>query len=217
MIKAVLFDFDGVVVQSEPLHLLSFRMLLEPLGVTISEERWYREFTGIGSTAIITALFKDFGINEDVRSWVEWRKKIYQDLIEEGKLSATPGILDFLKYLRQRGIKTAVVSGGHGTNIRFALKELGLSEYFDIIVGLEDVQHRKPHPECFLTAAKKLGIMPSECLAIEDSPSGTAAAHAAGMKLVCIKSPAQLDVSKCDLVANNFRDFEKTLIPLLSV
>lgn len=211
MIRAVLFDFDGVVVQSEPLHLRSFRELLAPFGVQISEERWYREFTGIGSTAILTALFRDFGIQEDVKTWVEKRKAHYQKLVQQGKLKTIPGARSFLRLLKKKGIRTAIVSGGHSTNIQLVLEKLKLSPFFDTIVSLEDVQNRKPHPEGFLLAAQRLGVKPDECIAIEDSPNGISAAHAAKMKVVCVRSPAPIDLNKCDFVIGDYTEFPRDL------
>lgn len=214
MIQAVLFDFDGVIVQSEPLHLRSFRELLKPQGVKIPTARWYREFTGIGSTAILTALFRDFGIQEDVKTWVEKRKKHYQNLVLQGKLKTILGVRSFLCMLKKKGIKTAIVSGGHGSNIRLILEKLKLASFFGTIVALEDVQNRKPHPEGFLLAAHRLGISPEKCIAIEDSPSGITAAHAAGMAVVCIRSPAPIDTGKCDLIIADYREFPKEIMQL---
>lgn len=207
MIKAILFDFDGSVVDSEPLHLRSFRELLAPLGIKISKARHYSEFTGIGSTAIITTLFREHKINENVNGWVEKRKKTYQSYVLKGKLKTIPGVRTFLRFLKKRNIKTAIVSGGHGTNIKLALEKTDLEKFFDIIIGLENVKNRKPHPEGFLLAAQRLGVKPSECLAVEDAPAGVTAAHAAGMKVVCVKSQAPVDLKKCEYVIRNYAQF----------
>ncbi len=207
MINAVLFDFDGSVVNSEPLHLASFRELLTSLGIKISKARHYSEFTGIGSTAIITTLFREHGINENVKEWVEKRKKIYQGYVMQGKLKTIPGVRTFLRFLKKKKIKTAIVSGGHGTNIKLALKKTKLEKFFDTIIGLENVKNRKPHPEGFLLAAKLLGVKSRECIAIEDAPSGVQAAHTAGMKIICIKSLAPVDLKKCDYVIDSYQHF----------
>ncbi|HLC68405.1 MAG TPA: HAD family phosphatase [Candidatus Bilamarchaeaceae archaeon] len=212
MIKAILFDFDGVVVQSEPLHLRSFRELFGPMGINLSPERWYSQFTGIGSPAIIRILFNDFNIREDVPTWVEKRKKHYQKLVLDDKLKPMKGIRRFLHYLKKKGIKTAIVSGGHSENIQLVLKKLKLEGLFDSIVSVESVQNRKPHPEGFLLAAKRLGVKPSECIAIEDSPSGINAAHAAKMTVMCVQSPAPVDKNKCNYTIKDFIRFPKDLI-----
>ncbi|MBS3067582.1 HAD family phosphatase [Candidatus Micrarchaeota archaeon] len=211
MIKAILFDFDGSVVDSEPLHLRSFRELLKPLGIKISKARHYSEFTGIGSTAIITMLFQEHGINENVKEWVEKRKKIYQSYVLKGKLKTISGVRKFLQFIKKRKIKTAIVSGGHSTNIKLALEKTKLTKFFDVIIGLENVKNRKPHPEGFLLAAQRLNVKPSECIAIEDAPAGVLAAHAAKMRVVCIRSLAPVDLKKCDYTIKNYARFPMEL------
>lgn len=210
MFRAVLFDFDGVIVQSEPRHLRSFRNLLRPYGVAIPADRWYREFTGIDTTTIFQVLMRDFpSIPGKLEDWVEKRKRYYQTLVLAGKLKATPGVRAFLSRLKRKGIPTAIVSGGHTENIRAVLKRLKLEPFFQTIVALEDVQNRKPHPEGFLKAARRLGVKPEDCIAIEDSPNGLRAARASGAKVVCIQSPASIDVSQCDHAIDDFRQFPK--------
>jgi HAD superfamily hydrolase (TIGR01509 family) len=207
MIRAVLFDFDGVVVNSEPFHLRSFRELLAPLGIKISESRHYSEFVGIGSNAIIAMLFKEHGINYDVKPWVEKRKAIFQRYVAMGKVKPKKGVRKLLIALKKKGIRTAIVSGGHSSNIKSALEKIKLEGFFDILVSLEDVKRRKPHPEGFLLAARRLGVKPSQCIAIEDSNSGVSAAHSAKMKVVCIKSPVKINRKKCDFVISGFSRF----------
>src|SRR5271157_5219902 len=118
MLEAVLFDFDGVVVQSERLHMRTFLELLAPYGVTVDEKRWYREFAGTGSRHIFEVLVKENGIPEDVDRLVERRKRIYEERVRAGELKETPGIRQFLEYLRSKKMKIAIVSGSHSSNVR---------------------------------------------------------------------------------------------------
>ncbi len=207
MIKAVLFDLDGSVVDSEPLHLRSFRECLAPLGIKISRNRHFKEFTGIGSKTIIEMLFREHNVNEDVKEWAEKRKKLYQSYVLRGKLKTIRGVHKFLRFIKRKGIKTAIVSGGHNSNIETALDKLKLRQFFDIIIGTEDVKNRKPDPEGFLLAARKLNVKPTECIVIEDSPAGVQAALSANMQVVCIKSEAPVDLKKCDYVIENYENF----------
>lgn len=212
MHKAILFDLDGTIVNSEPLHLKSFRDCVKPLGIKISTKRWYSEFTGIGSKAIMTILFRDFRITEEIKPWTEKRKKLFQEYVLQGKLSTIKGIRQFLRKIKKKGIKTAIVSGGHNTNIETVLSTLKLREFFDIIIGSEDVENRKPHPKGFLKAAEILGVKPHECIAIEDSPAGVEAAKNAKLIVVCIKSQAPVDPNLCDYTIKDYTDFPKALI-----
>src|SRR4030095_6548459 len=104
MLKAVLFDFDGVVVQSELLHKRTFMWMLAPYGVTVSDERWYREFAGTGSRHIFEVLIKEHGIDLDPAELTEKRKRIYENYVRGGELRETPGVREFLKQLKEAGM-----------------------------------------------------------------------------------------------------------------
>jgi beta-phosphoglucomutase len=203
MLECVLFDFDGVVVQSERLHMETFLDLLSPYGVRVDEVRWYREFAGTGSRHIFEVLVKENGINEDVDLLVEKRKKIYEARVRAGELKETPGVRGFLEYLSSVKKKTAIVSGSHRTNVRAALETLGLGK-FDIIVSGDDMSERKPDPAPFLRAAEMLSITPKNCVVIEDSPAGCESARRAGMKLIAMESPALPYVGKYDMEIKDF-------------
>jgi HAD superfamily hydrolase (TIGR01509 family) len=204
MIKAVLFDFDGVVVQSEPLHMRTFLELLAPYGITVPEKRWYREFAGTGSRHIFEVLVKERGLGLDVDDLVAKRKEAYEAHVRAGELKETPGVRDFISLLRKRGIRAAIVSGSHKTNVQAALDTLSLQGRFDIIVSGDDLPLRKPDPGPFLHAAGMLGIEPASCLVIEDSNSGCEAARRAGMKLAWLKPPIGMPSQAADAVISDF-------------
>ncbi len=201
----VLFDFDGVVVQSEPLHLKTFIEVLAPWNISLTNERWYREFAGTGSRHILSLLIKENNLSIDVDSLVAKRKKLYEEYVRKGDLQETPGVRSFLKDLRAKKIKTAIVSGSHRSNVELALTMLNLGEYFDLIVSGDDLSVRKPDPYPFLYAAGKLGLKPKECIAIEDSLSGMLSVKRANMRLVCVRSQNYTDFGKCDRIIPDFR------------
>jgi len=207
MIKAVLFDFDGVVVQSEALHMKTFLELLAPYGVKVPEKRWYREFAGTGSRHIFEVLCEEFRIPEDVGALVERRKKLYEGYVRGGALKEMPGVREFLSELQKRKISCAIVSGSHRTNVKLALSLLNLEPYFQLIVSGDDMEKRKPDPEPFLHAARMLNVPPSECLVIEDSLPGCEAAKRAGMRFVAMKSPASEALNGYDAMINDFTEF----------
>jgi len=206
MQKAVLFDFDGVVVRSEDIHMETFLELLRPYGVSVSRERWYREFSGTGSKHIFEVLVKEFSVPQDVDSLVARRKGMYEKRVRKGELEETPGVRGFLETLRKDGIKTAIVSGSHRTNVKAALDMLDLGGYFDVIVSGDDIRERKPDPGPFLQAAKLLLVRPEDCIAIEDSAPGAEAVRRAGMKLVVVESPALPNIGRYDLLIKDFQD-----------
>ena len=207
MIKAVLFDFDGVVVQSESLHMKTFMELLAPYGVSVSLVRWYKEFAGTGSRSIFERLVKEYHIDASVDELVERRKKLYEAYVRKGALKETTGVKEFLALLQKKGIRRAVVSGSHRTNVQAALDVFGMGGLFDLIVSGDELDVRKPDPGPFLYAAKKLGFLPKECLAIEDSFAGCESARRAGMRLVVVRSPASKGLYDYDAIIDDFSEF----------
>lgn len=210
MIKGILFDFDGVLVRSEPLHMETFLEMLEPYGVKVSKERWYREFAGTGSKHIFTVLVKEFGLDLDVDELVQRRKMLYESRVRAGRLKAMPGAQDFILEAREKGLKTAIVSGSHRTNVEAALEVLGLGPV-DVVISGDDLERRKPDPAPFLKAAELLELEPQKCLVLEDSVSGCEAARRAGMKLVFVRSVVEIDPGRYDLAIDVFtgKDLER--------
>jgi len=206
MIKAVLFDFDGVVVRSEPIHMETFLAILSPYGVDVPAERWYREFAGTGSRHIFEVLVREKGLSLDIDELVSRRKSMYEKRVRAGDLQETKGFRRFAAIARERGIRCAIVSGSHRTNVQAALETLGLSGYFDLIVSGDDLPMRKPDPGPFLHAAKALHAEPGECLVIEDSAAGCMAARQAGMRLVWMRPPVETERQDADLVVSDFDD-----------
>lgn len=207
--KSFLFDFDGVIADSEPLHLETFRETVAPLGIEIAEKRWYVEFTGKGSPYIMKVLLGEKGITDEkiVKKYVDERRELFRKRIAEGKLKEKKGIHSFLEKAKKAGIRLAIVSAGHKSNILFALSKLGLEQYFDLIIGREDYKNNKPDPEPYLAASEKLGIPPEKCVAFEDSISGCQSAQAAGMRVVLIDSPAPPGPGSCKPFLK-IKDFE---------
>ncbi|MEM4348475.1 MAG: HAD family phosphatase [Candidatus Anstonellaceae archaeon] len=204
-IKAVIFDLDGVVVDSEKAHLKSFNQFLSQFGIKISQERWRKYYTGIGSVKIFEDICKRHRLKQDIKKLVQKRAKIYYGYIKKYGLPAIRGFKEFHSFLEKHKIKMIVASGGHRQHIKASLASIGLARMK--FVGLEDVVHPKPNPEIFLLAAKKLKVIPQECLVIEDSLSGIKAAKAAGMRVIALSTtlPSAQLKGKADAVFKDFR------------
>ncbi|MCX8197636.1 MAG: HAD family phosphatase [Candidatus Micrarchaeota archaeon] len=204
-LKAAIFDLDGVVVDSEQAHLRTFNKALLKFGVKISKDFWRRNYTGVGSVAILKDVFRRHGISEDISDVLKKRAEIYHDYIEKKGLKEVPGFMQFFRYLQKNGISAAIASGGHKPHILASMMSLGLPKI--PFVGLEDVKNRKPSPEAFLLAAEKLGVSPSECIVFEDSLAGFQAAASAGMPCIALATtlPRKEIQGKAALVVKNFR------------
>ena len=214
--KAVIFDLDGVIVDSEMVHPRTFELALAKYGIKIDNTHWKRAYTGIGSYAIFDDLVKKHGINEDARELVKKRNEIYMDEITKNKLPVIEGFADVHRLLVKKGILEAVASGGHINHVEESMRSVGLKNM--PFVAIEQVKEGKPSPEIFLKAAKKLGVKPAECIVFEDSLSGMEAAARAGMPCVAL-STTMKEVElrgKAALIVRNYKSKKlKRLLAML--
>ncbi|MFA6530882.1 MAG: HAD family phosphatase [Candidatus Micrarchaeia archaeon] len=188
-VHAVIFDFDGVISRTEPLHYRSFNETVSKLGIHLPRKRWL-SFTGRGAHYIMETVFRENGINEDIDEWVFRRRKLFLHYALTKPLFAVRGLRQFLPKLHKMNIYTGIASGSKREVVVPILNRLGLRNEFCAIIGSEDFRNKKPHPEAFLTAAEALGIRPENCLVFEDSESGIKAAILAGMRTYCVATAA---------------------------
>jgi mannitol-1-/sugar-/sorbitol-6-/2-deoxyglucose-6-phosphatase len=179
--KAVIFDLDGLIMDSEPLWTMADIQILSRRGHTLTDEIILKRL-GTGMKGTIEIYKQEFKITEETDALIKERLIIFSKLLEE-KLIAMDGLYYLLDQLSRLKIKLAIASGGpHKKNINKILQKLKIENYFPVIITGEDVVNHKPHPEAFLLAAEKLKINPSDCLVLEDAPNGITAARRAGMK-----------------------------------
>ena len=206
MIKAILFDLDGVISDTEPLHYKSFHEILKKWGVRIPRKKWFATYLGTGSRFIFQDVFSKNGVAEDVEKCVEERSRIYSRMLEKSRLEPIRGFRRFYAKVKRARVPCAVVSGGHRAHVEKTLEKLGLAGKF-AIVPIDEVKNRKPHPEGFLRAAEILGVNPSECLVFEDGVAGVEAAKKAGMTCVALAtSTSRKNLEKADFIAGDFSD-----------
>jgi len=204
-IAAILWDLDGVIVDSAPFHYEAYRRVLAARGVLLSEERFRKELLGLRNEAILQALLGATGPAE-ARRLAAQKEAIFRRLLR-GRVRALPGALPLLRRARQAGLRQAIVSSTPRRNIATILKELGAGELLDAVVGEEDAARGKPDPEGFLIAAARLGVPPQGCVVIEDAPQGIAAGKAAGMRVIAVSTtrPPEL-LAQADLVVPSLDD-----------
>lgn len=178
--KAYLFDLDGTVADSMPLHWISWRQAVAEHGGHFPLELFYA-WGGMPLVRSVELLNERFGYRMSAEEVVRRKEQLYYELVPE--LKAIPAVLAHVEAQHGR-IPLAIVSGSPRAGIHRSLTQLGLLDRFDVLVGSEDYKHGKPHPEPFLTAATKLGVAPGDCLVFEDADPGIASAEAAGMDWV---------------------------------
>jgi HAD superfamily hydrolase (TIGR01509 family) len=179
---AYLFDLDGTVADSMPLHFLSWNEAVAEQGNSFPEDLFYA-WGGIPLPRTVEMLNERFGYSMQPAETARRKEELYLQKLQHVKPIAP--VLDIIE--REHGsIPFAIVSGSPRASIHSTLTLLGLLDRFDVLVGAEDYAHGKPDPEPFLTAAERLGVAPESCLVFEDADAGIASAEAAGMQWVRI-------------------------------
>jgi len=187
MIKAVLFDMDGVLLDSERFITLAGVELFREKGFTVKFED-FKEFTGMGEDRFLGGVAEKYDIPFDVEKDKSRAYSIYNELVR-GQLNPLPGVKDFIQKCRDKSLQIAVATSADNIKMKINLGEIGLSENdFDATIDGLEVVHKKPDPEIFLKAAAKLKIPPESCLVVEDAVSGIEAAKKAGCRCLAIKT-----------------------------
>ena len=187
-IQAVVFDFDGVIADTEPLHYQSFCRVVEPDGLTCTWEEYVRDYIGYDDRDLFRAAYANAGRTlsaSDLRECVEAKALAFIELTAGG-VQTYDGIPELIHHVHAR-YPVALCSGALRSDIDPILSQLGLSHVFQVIVTAEDVEVSKPDPACYRLAVRRLGealgrtLVSGDCVAIEDTPSGIQAAKAAGL------------------------------------
>ncbi len=204
LIEAVLFDVDGVAVESELLHLQTFNEVLESFGIHISTEEWKTRFLGAGSAAIMSTLFEENDIPDDPTPLIDRRRNLYREHVAKGDLQPIPGFIAFYESVKKTNVSVAFVSTGHPVSLNAALESLGLLGKH-LVIDVTQVTRIKPDPEAYLLGAKTLAVAPEHCLVFEDSPIGVTAAKSANMICVALTTTNPPgDFAHADLIIPNF-------------
>ncbi len=196
MIQAVLFDFNGVIINDEPLHQKAFREVLSAEGVGLTEED-YLSMLGMDDATFVRTAFERAGVEltaEKMRAVIEREAEMHRAMIEE-ELPLFPGVVTFIKALARK-YPLGLVSMAERAEIEFGIERAALGGYFTAIVSAEDVEACKPDPACYLLALERLNrkrgesqvlpLRPAECLVIEDSPPGIQSGRGAGMRTLAV-------------------------------
>ena len=219
MLKAIIFDCDGVIVDSESHHLKAFQIVLAGEGINLSNKAYYEKYLALDDKGLFETLLSlhNKPVNNQVLKRLIIKKMpLYKKMADE-ELRIYPGVVDFVKKA-VGSYRLAIASGAFRGEIKFALDQGGLRSAFPVIVSAQDVKHGKPHPESFLTALSRLNdrkgsysdIEPEQCVVIEDSLHGIEGARLAGMRCLAVTTsyPRSLLIDKADRVVDSLRDIE---------
>lgn len=211
MIKAAIFDMDGLLIDSEPLWWEAEIEVAKTVGVHLTKTN-VLETTGLKADKIVEYWFHKKPWKNPTLKEVE--NALVKNLISRVKERGAPmtGAKYILDFMRGKGVKMALASSSLMSIIDAATEKIGIRQYFDEIYSAEFEEHGKPHPGVFLTAAKMLDVAPEHCLAFEDSFNGLLAAKSARMKCICVPEKVHLDnpkLSIADLVLPSLSDFQE--------
>jgi beta-phosphoglucomutase family hydrolase len=204
MIKAVIFDMDGVIVESEHIHIEAEQQTMLEHGVRISAEELHA-YTGTTAKFMFTELIKKYKLDTTFEGIFDEKEEIMFKLLEK-ETRPTKGVIELLKKLKLKGVKLAIASSSHRRLIEYVLRKLDIGPLFDVVVSAEDVSSGKPSPEIFIKSARRLRVKPVECLVVEDAKLGVEAAKNAGMKVVGYRNPnsGDQDLSRAEMIVDDF-------------
>ena len=195
MPDAVIFDFDGVIVDSEPLHYKAFQGVLEPLGIGFPWEEYVDSYMGFDDRDAFLEAFRSRGKDLDDRrlaQLVASKSSIFLDIVGNG-VRAYPGTVSLIRSLDASGLPLAISSGALRSDILPILDILGITRCFPHVISADDVRKSKPDPECYLLAFRRLKeahplriSTPDRCLVIEDTPAGIRSAKLAGLSVLAV-------------------------------
>ncbi len=204
--KAVIFDMDGVLVDSQPYHFKADIDTMAEYGV-IKDQKFYESFAGTLTADRMRTLKEMFGLDAPVEEMTIKRENMILDIMGKEDIKPVLGIPEFLRSIKEKGLTTAVASSSDYKLINLILDRLKIAKYFDSVTSGSDVKRGKPSPDVFLLAAERIGIEPAECLVVEDSENGVKAAKAAGMKALGYINPTsgKQDLSLADFITDDFK------------
>ncbi|SCZ04825.1 HAD family hydrolase [Microvirga guangxiensis] len=206
MLKALIFDMDGTLVHSDPVHMKAFIEVLSPEGVTIDDEVYRSTIIGRTNETIFASLLPHRSVDEHV-AFADEKEAAFRRLALD--LNPLDGLIDLLDWAEAQGIKIALVTNAPRLNAEHMLDVLGITERFPVQITIDQVARGKPDPLPYLTALERLGVRAEEAIAFEDSPSGMKAAKGAGIYsfgvLTGLKAEEMLAVG-ADATLADFRD-----------
>ena len=225
-LQAVIFDCDGVLVDTEPLHYAAFQKVLAPLGLGHDYARYLDHFVGFDDRDAFLHAFEEAGreISADrLERLIEAKSAALGELVVQGTPSF-PGVVELVEELKDRDVVMAVASGALRHEVEAFVASLGLSGVFRVIVGANDVRKSKPDPETYLLAIERLRpvfgsqpLDPLNCIAIEDTPAGISSAKSAGLAVVAVTNsfPAT-ELTRANKVVGSLSDLNfQAIVELL--
>lgn len=207
MVKGIIFDMDGVLVNNMAIHFKAFAAMAERYNLSSEREIDFTHLNGRGNEDIITALFPaELVAEKGIQGLADEKEALYREIYEP-TIKPSEGLVELLGEIHNAGLRCAVGSSGPRENVEFVLRKCLIEPFFEVRISGDMVTRCKPDPEIFLSAAAALNLAPEECLVFEDAISGVKAAKAAGMKVITLTTThtrEQLQEAGADIIAEDF-------------
>jgi HAD superfamily hydrolase (TIGR01509 family) len=215
--SGIIFDFDGLLADSEKYHYLSYSEVFATYGHTIDQTEYYKYWTSLGLGA--KGEIDRFGLDLDPVRIKEEKNPIFSRYCEDGSIKLYPQAKEMIDLFHRVGKRLAIASGTTSTDIRAVLRNAGVTDCFEAILGSDIVPAVKPAPDVFLAAARRMDLEPNRCLVLEDAEKGMFAAMDAGMPVIIIltRETKDFDFSRADLVSESTTEFVSLLERVLPV
>jgi beta-phosphoglucomutase len=212
MTSALIFDFDGVIVDTEPVHYRAFQEVLEPLKLGFPWEEYVGAYIGGDDRDVFRLRYRNAGKKLDDQKlavFIAQKAAAFQRLVHVAGVKPYPGVIELIAAAEQKKIPVALCSGALRSDIEPVLKANGLEKTFAAIVTADDVAASKPDPASYRIVVEKLGLAPRTCLAIEDTPAGIQSAKGAGLKVVAVTNSHGRDkLFGADRIVNSLVGFK---------
>lgn len=209
-LKAVLFDMDGVIVDTEPLHRKAYFQMFSDLGIDVSDEL-YTSFTGASTKRVCNTLIEKYQLNSNHEELSVIKRKYFKDYFyNDADFNLINGVKEIIEHYFENNIKLVLASSASMTTIDMVFEKFDLEKYFIGKISGADLKESKPHPEIFLLASEIANESKENCMVIEDSTNGILAAHAAGIFCTAYQSEHSTNqvYEKANLVISDFSEIE---------
>ena len=207
----VIFDMDGVIIDSEHLHAVTKVQAIRSFGVDVSgDDLNLQNYVGRSAKSFFSDVIAKYPeLGDDWEVLAKKKHELYQKILrEDPDLEPIDGITELLARLKENGYKIGLGSSSVMANVQLVLTRFGIIDYFDAIAAGSEVENAKPAPDVYLLAASRLGVAPENCTVVEDAGAGVMAAKAAGMRCIAIKNPnsGEQDLSKADVIIDSYEE-----------
>lgn len=209
-LKAVLFDMDGVIVDTEPLHRKAYFNMFKDLGIEVSEDL-YTSFTGYSTKKVSTTLIEKYNLDQSHEDLTNRKRVYFKDYFyHDAGFDLIPGVRKLIEHYYENGIQLIIASSASMVTINMVFEKFGLEKYFNGKISGAELKESKPHPEVFLLAAEMAGEALENCMVIEDSTNGILAAHRANIFCAAYKSEHSVnqDYTLANITVSDYSELE---------